>query len=189
MSKLNSKPIITTDLDGVQCQFNPYFHEWVNKKTLKNLEYSNQTSFAYEDCWGETKEYWRNLMIQFCKEGNLVDLPIYEGGVKAVKELSNKYQIIAVTFRHPLNRDATLEWVGREIPEISDVIFEQDKAGFCKKVKAVAHIDDSLDCVRTFTDKTKAYLIDRPWNQSNKEPQYQRADSWDPILSEFIYGF
>jgi 5'(3')-deoxyribonucleotidase len=176
------KPKLSTDLDGVVCDFNKAFHNWVNNNLGRNLTYEGQNSYNYHECWGGTYDFWENLMIEFCQEKDSIrNLPVISEAVEGLNKLSKTYDLVATTFRNPLIFDGTSDWVSEHLPFVSQIAFEEDKADFCYRINAVAHIEDSLKCVKSFNNGTIAYLIDRPWNQGD---YHKRVFSWDEILKE-----
>ncbi|MEQ1798840.1 MAG: 5'(3')-deoxyribonucleotidase [Lacibacter sp.] len=113
-------------------------------------------------------------------KGFFLNAPVIEGGIAAIKELNDKYDlfIVSAAMEFPLSLPEKLEWLKEHFPFLTWHQFV-----FCGSktiIKADIMIDDHFKNLDYFTGKT--YLFTQPHNHGQDDKHHTRVSSWEEIL-------
>lgn len=193
--------LVSCDVDDVLYHFVPSLFDWHNKaypqfkishKDLRHYDF-REYAHALGNCRAEKSK----KVHEFYGAREFRDIPLVEGAVRGIQELSSRYRLMSVTSRPPSTKVATLEAFGRDFKDkFERVVFidsfekqTRSKGEVCREHGAVVHIDDLIphleDCAN---HGVGGILLDRSWNQGNVPKNVIRVYHWDEIPSavEFI---
>jgi 5'(3')-deoxyribonucleotidase len=192
------KPVIAVDIDDV---LTPHFHDLINWYNLKyatnlTLEHNHPTD---PRPWG-TSDY--NTAIKrvqgYFSTPDFLDSQPYQESIRALKKLSQLYDLIIVTGRDTIIQEVTTKWLENHYGRLfKDIHFtaryslegrEKDKAVLLEELGAAYLVDDALhNCISAVMVGVKALLFgDYPWNQAKKLPiGISRVRNWKEVLEYF----
>lgn len=171
------------DIDGVGFTFGDSCHRYLEHIGQGHLWKSGPTPNPYwnwyED-WGWTLEQF----LEFCNAGAdagfILSGPVREGyqeGIEAVAKMG--HDIVVITDRafgsHPgVSHKLTEEWFQEHDIYYDELIFSRDKT--CRWTDVF--IDDKLENYDALVGAgTKAFLLNRPWNQVEGGDARNRIDT------------
>ncbi len=189
--------IIGIDVDDVLADFMNSMIKYHNDRY--NTDYSREDFKTY-NLWetiGGNEEDTVKKIYDFYHTSHFDNIPPTEGSQDAVKEL-NKNNVLRVITSRPYDlHDQTLKWLDRYfLGKFEEAHFTNEWAGgigkptrkrdMCKEHGIDILIEDSLayanECA---SDRTRVYLMNRPWNQSeNLSKKITRVYSWKDILDK-----
>jgi beta-phosphoglucomutase-like phosphatase (HAD superfamily) len=197
------KKIISWDLDGVIANSQIKMIEAMNEILDKNNIEHPLFVFDKYDSWNyahdELAKYSTDEEIVIATS-NLFDKPeflekaeMYPDTVsffEKLKELGIENQIN--TSRPAKNEAVTIKWLEKNnlLKYFSQVNVKKTdtdgreyKIAMMKKMGALIHFDDDPIIVER---SEIAYLVDRPWNWSNRELDNRRVKGWDEIWEKIL---
>jgi 5'(3')-deoxyribonucleotidase len=193
------KEILAMDIDEVVFPFVAEFVTWHNGEYGTSLLPDNFHSYDFEVVLGTTTKETVHRVHAFIEhEHSHMGVSPIDIADKAVHRLSNRFDIHAVTARHPSFRKVTEEYLtehyGDVIKEITlvghaatmDVLVS--KAEVCQELGASALIDDSIGHVTGCAEVGIAGVLfgDYPWNQAEQlHPDIVRCVDWPEVLEHF----
>lgn len=121
----------------------------------------------------------------------------YPDSIDSVTKLSEKYNLVVVTARHPFFRKTTIKWINKYFPDVFDSILFLNyktifgprdlKSKLCLDNGISAIIDDKiknvLDC---HSHDIKAYLFGVHSRSSKLPSGIKTVSSWPETLSELM---
>ena len=194
-----TKEVLATDIDEVLFPFLQEFSNWHNAEYGTDLGVENFNSYEFNDTLGvSVPETVHRVHTFLGVEHGFLGVPPLKESQNAIEKLSERFEIVAITARHPQFRESSLkyltEYYGGKITEISlvgtsaTVEFVRSKAEVCRELGAVALIDDSIKHVASCVDTEVEGLLfgNYPWNQSEDLPNgVIRFNNWSEILRYF----
>lgn len=194
-----TKEVLATDIDEVLFPFLREFSFWHNAEYGTNLSVENFNSYDFNDTLAiSVPETVHRIHAFLSVEHGFLGVSPLKESQNAIEKLSERFEIIAVTARHPQFRESSLkylmEYYGGKITEINlvgtsaTVESVRSKAEVCRELGAVALIDDSIKHVASCVDTEVEGLLfgNYPWNQSEDLPNgVIRFKDWSEILRHF----
>jgi len=111
----------------------------------------------------------------------------------AILDLSSSHKLAIVTGRNEGQKEKTLLWIKKYVPQIKEIFFirksvrdnSKSKAEICKEIQADILIEDNLKYAQQVAQAgIKVLLFDYPWNQSsNLNPLIIRVCGWKEALN------
>lgn len=120
----------------------------------------------------------------------ILGIPVIEGAVKAINELSRYYKIIIVTARPEFTRDATIEWLDLKGFRYDELLVGLGPDRVLLDVDIL--IDDNPHAIIGFVSRGGTGIIfSQPWNLDVDPPKtsgkFLRFDNWCDI-KRYILG-
>ncbi|OGL34270.1 hypothetical protein A3F64_00560 [Candidatus Saccharibacteria bacterium RIFCSPHIGHO2_12_FULL_42_8] len=196
-----SKETIATDIDEVLFPLVAEFVKWHNREYGTTLTSDDFTSYEFEQVLQESiPEVVHRIRLFLDQEhGHLHVEPIFEAQ-EALETLSEDYDIIAVTARHPEFKLSTYAYLQHHFGEIIEELnllghketidIIQSKAEVCQKLGVSALIDDSLEHVLGCVGSgVQGVLFGQyPWNQQEDLPESVIVcPTWKDVL-DYAYA-
>lgn len=194
-----SKEVIATDIDEVLFPFVDEFSIWHNNEYGTSLDRDSFHSYEFSNVLQiDVPESVHRIHSFLSIEHAHLDVSPLEESQESLSKLSEIYNVVAITARHPQFEEPTWKYLTRYFKdsigdlnlighaETMDIV--RTKADVCKEVGAVALIDDSFDHVSVcatsglqgilfgkYTWTTKEELPDEVFHYSN----------WSGVLGHF----
>lgn len=179
------------DLDGVVYNWHGSLREYVMRQTGQPAsDFPDPEEWNFYEKWGLTLEQF----IDYCNRG-VDDGIIFQwgeplpGAVESWQRIKDAgHTIHVVTDRRAGDPGAahlgTVSWLHEYGLPFDSLTFSSDKS----VVKTHVMVDDKLENYDTLTFAgTRAYLINRPWNQQEHEyPWRRRVDSLEQFTDEIL---
>ena len=193
------KRLIAIDLDDVVADFCPAFCDFAGEKWGNVV-----TRETYTEDWGvlfgADADEWQRRVDELMGHAEFyLNLRAVPGAREALEKIRKKFDVVAVTSRCKIAKDATEAWVERYLPGLVDEVFfpelyknldayshKKTKGSFCKELGACCLIDDQpKHCVGVMEEGMKAVLFgDYGWNRDEKvSGDIMRAKNWDEVLA------
>jgi len=190
-----SKSLIGIDIDEVVAEFLESFLKFYNTKYNKEHRKEDFETYQFEDTIGGTHEDAVNLVKEFGNHYFFENLPLVDGAVEHVKELSKEYEIIFITARHPMFKEKTESFLKKYFEEIfSEVLYTGEafakygitKADLCKERGIKIMIDDNKLFANELAEKgVKVFLLDKPWNKNyDKHENIIKVKDWKEVIKK-----
>jgi uncharacterized HAD superfamily protein len=193
-----SKELLALDIDEVLF---PLVQEFVlhhNENYATELMHSSFTSYHFDQVLGVSLEESLKRVYEFTGRDHGYIEPL-EAAQDGINRLATKFDIALVTARHPQFESTTKAWLDKNFHNVFKSItmigYERavgvdpiTKAQVCKKIGAVALIDDSLEYATQAAEiGIEAVLFgDYPWNQTEELPGgVKRVKTWAELLEHF----
>ncbi len=196
---MKDKPIIAIDIDDVIAANASAFVAYSNEKYGTNL-----TIDDYQEHWAEIWKIEHSEVLHRATEyhasGYIATYSVIDGAYAALKQLAERFTIIAVTSRRNSINQLTHEWIEKHYPAIfQDIIFcgffdsEQPnihltKGDVVKNIQASYFIDDQLKHVSAVAENGIHSLLfgDYFWNKSDALPSnIIRVQNWEEVIEYF----
>lgn len=193
--ELFKKKRIGIDIDDVICEFVKPYLEFHNKKFKTFFEFENLNSnFFWEDL-GHTRETIAEHFDDFQSNfTSLLDLPLVEDAITSINNLSKNNEIFIITARPEEIMFETEQFLRTFLPKVDFKLIHsgdvhgknKSKADICNDLNIDIMIEDGLSfCLNCARKGVKAFLFDRPWNQSDELPQNViRVKNWKEIMEK-----
>jgi uncharacterized HAD superfamily protein len=194
--------IIACDIDDVLvdlCSAVAAFH---NARYGTDLRVEDFTSHRAWEVWGGTREEMIDKMDVFFATGAFESLPLVDGAADALRQLSRRHKLVAVTGRPDELSGVTRALLDREFGGLFLAIHHtnfftharaaRSKADVCREIGAEIMIEDvpdhAIDCANA---GMRVILFDRPWNKGvalggRGSGSIERVRSWDEALALFM---
>ncbi len=189
--------IIGVDVDDVLADFMNSMIKYHNDRYDTNYSREDFRSYNLWKTLGGNEEDAVKKIYDFYHTSHFDNISPTEGSQDAVEKLSKNNTLRVITSRPHDIHDQTLSWLDRYfLGKFEEAHFTNEWAGGIgkptrKKDVCLEHnvdilIEDSLayanECV---SNRTRVYLMDRPWNQSeNLSKKITRVYSWEDILDK-----
>lgn len=178
------------DIDGVGHVFGDSFHNWLIHTGRGDLWKSGPTPKPFWDWykdWGWTSEQFVAECHEAADAGILFDGPIRDGYVESIKAVAQAgHQIIIATDRPfgsspEVSEKITVNWLDRHGIEFDELWFTADKT----LPDCDYFIEDKLENYDDLVSAgTKAFLLNRPWNEIDGGDARNRINS----IEEYAYS-
>ncbi|MDB5258971.1 MAG: hypothetical protein JWO73_179 [Candidatus Taylorbacteria bacterium] len=196
---MKSKPIIAIDIDDVIAANASAFVEYSNRKYGTNL-----TIDDYQEHWAEVwkveHEEVKKRAIEYHESGHIATYSMIDGAYEALKQLKERFRLVAVTSRRNSINQLTKEWIQKYYPDIFDTIvfcgfFDSEKSGLnltkgdlVKNMAAEYFIDDQIKHVSAVAENGIKSLLfgDYFWNKTDNLPEnVLRVKNWQEAADYF----
>lgn len=185
---------VSFDIDGVLANFGSNVASIINEKWPEKVPDDPQPTDWYYNSYGLKKEDWGPIFDIIKKTPNFWRRePAYQRNVDAAVRFINSNPDVTVYFmtQRPDTEggtayDQTLDWLvkynlypfDREVTTPIIVKDANEKAGIITELGIDMSIDDRQETVQQCNDIQGhlALLLDRPWNQTSKEPRVYSVD-------------
>jgi len=188
--------IIGIDIDDVLADFMNSMIKYHNNKY--NTGYSREDFKSYNlwETLGGNEEDAVKKIYDFYHTSHFDNIPPTEGSQEAVDKLSKDNTLRVITSRPYDIHDQTLSWLDRYfLGKFEEAHFTNEWAGgigkptrkkdVCKEHNVDILVEDSLAYAKECaSDKTRVYLMNKPWNQSELSNKITRVNSWKDILDK-----
>ncbi len=183
--------IISIDIDDILADSLTSFIEFYNQNHEEKIKYEDYTAYSLHEIIGIPKEEEAKIVREFDNGGFFKNMAPVKNSQKAIKKLSKKHKLIAVTARSEEQEEETRAWINKYFPEIKDILFTRNgqkqnktKGEICKEIKADIHLDDKLDyAIDCANEGVKSLLFNYPWNRTNNlDPLITRVSGWDEAV-------
>jgi len=183
---------IAVDIDNVLLDImNPlidYHNREYNTKHTRDMFQKHNL----EVVWGGTKKDTFDEIDRFYETEEFKNIkPVY-GAVPAIKKITEKHQLHAVTSRTVTTAQITRYQLEKYFPRcINDISYANsfsnnhtsiEKLFYFNKVGANLIIEDCVDHVKNLPSGMKAIILDYPWNQVELPENVERAMDWKHVL-------
>ena len=184
---------IAVDLDEVLSQSMPALIKYHNDKYGTSLKTEDFKSYKFEEIWGGNLIEAINKVNDFHQSKYFDNVLPVKGAKEVLEKLKKNNELFILTARSEDMREKTEKFVEKYFPKIFSKIYftnhfalngtETTKKEMCDTLDIDVLIEDNIkyagECA---TEKRKIYLMDYPWNQSDKLPKNViRVHSWQEI--------
>lgn len=174
---MNKKQRLLVDMDGVMADvYQQFFKMHEEEFGIRKTE---------EEVLGKIeREAFQNSRSYVFRQGFFRYAPVMEGGVEAVKQLNEHYDlfIVSAAMEFPHSLPEKLEWLQEHFPFLT-----WHQLVFCGS-KTVMHgdimIDDHYKNLDHFTGRT--ILFTQPHNYGLDDKHHERVYSWKEVLEKLI---
>lgn len=191
---------VVFDLDGVLCDFNTNVRPILLQLHSDRVPLTDEPTDWYYNCFGLTREDWGPIFDVIKQTPNFWRRePAYQRNVDAAVRFVNSNPDVTVYFmtQRPDTEggtayDQTLDWLvnnnlylyDREVTTPIIVKDATEKKAIIEELAIDFSIDDKQETVEqcNLITNHKAFLLDRPWNQTSKEPRVYTVDHFIEIL-------
>lgn len=186
---------IALDLDEVIADTLCTIIQFHNDTYGTRLTREQFTSYRFWEIWGGTREEAVDKVHAFHRTSYAHSVRPVAGAQDAVCALGKENDLYIVTSRANEFVGKTEQWLATHFPgAFAEVHFanhyskndrtEKSKADICEKLGVQMLVEDSVDfaieCAREGRD---VFLLDRPWNQTDRLPSgVYRVSSWEEIM-------
>jgi 5'(3')-deoxyribonucleotidase len=193
-----NKPIIAVDIDDTLVVHFQDLMTWYNNKYGTDLSLANNHPTSM-DGWG-TDDYEEAVrrVHRFFDTPQFKNAKPYAEAVRALRQLSDHYDLVVLTSRDTLIEQLTRDWLNEHFEDVfKEAHFtaafslegkSRSKADVCIELGASYLIDDVLVATEEVAARgVKGILFgDYPWNQSIDLPSgVVRCTNWDKVLEYF----
>ncbi|MGM5481768.1 MAG: 5' nucleotidase, NT5C type [Nanobdellota archaeon] len=188
---------IAVDVDEVLANFLEQFLSFQEEHYGRRLAPKDCSSYYFRELFNISEEDEIKQIYEFYETQYFQDikpLPDSQESLKKLKEQGHKLFII--TARQNRVAKETRQWLDRYFPDMFEDVFITNEAGFkeehhekkvdvCKRINANVIVEDSLpNAIDVLKADMKAVLMDKPWNQTDSDPEgLHRVSSWSEALS------
>ncbi len=188
---------IGIDLDDVLSQTMPALIKFHNDRYGTKLVMEDLKNGASWQTWGGTFADDVKKIHDFHLSPYGQNIPPVKDAKEILEELKKDNELYIITARSDEIREDTEDWLEENFPNTFTKIYFTNhflgndttttKGKVCNNLGIDVFIDDALPNVLDCVDpKRKVFLINYPWNQTNKLPKgITRVNSWKE-LGEFL---
>lgn len=184
---------IGIDLDDVLSESTAAFIKFYNETYGTNLDIKTKEKYGWWEIVDVPREEYEKRVHKFYTTPYFKNTEPINDASETLKKLKKNNELYIITARGNNIKEITEKWVENNFPNIFSKIyytnqFEQGlkkttKATICNNLNIDIFIEDSLefaeDCAKS---NRKVYLLDYPWNQTDKLPEgITRVYSWREI--------
>lgn len=188
--------LIAVDIDDVLAGFMNQLLIFMNKKLNKSLKRDDITNYSMWTVIGCSKKRFFECLFEFYNSEEFGNEPLIKGAVEAISQLSKKHRLVSITSRPNITKEKTSAWIKNNFPNMFSGIYHTNqisqsgqklcKGRICKELGVDLVIEDHLqyakDCAN---NQIKVFLIDSPWNQTDKSSEMiERVYSWKEIFNK-----
>lgn len=191
-----TKEVIATDIDEVLFPFVSEFTKWHNARYGSQLRANDFHSYEFDQVLGLGVAEVVERVHGFLEEEELhLEVSPLQDSQDALYQLSDKYDLVAITARHPKFESTTSGYLRYHFGEIikhialvghvETVDVCVPKLEVCRSMGAIALVDDSLHHLRGCDEyKVSGILFGQyPWNSSLVVPQeIKRINDWPELV-------
>ena len=183
-----TKPVIAVDLDEVLGDFIPALALWHNNTYNTNLKPSDYFSYTFKDVWGGSDAESVEKVHEFFTTDYFINIKPVPQAKEVLERLKSKFEFVVVTSRQHAIAEETRKWLQKHYTNIfTEVYFgnhwskeapnpdlaaknKTSKPDMCKRVNAIAIIDDSTKYAYQCAPFLKKVILfgNYAWNQDYK---------------------
>jgi 5'(3')-deoxyribonucleotidase len=193
------KEVLALDIDEVIFPFVREFIPWHDQEFGTDLRFEDFHNYDFDSVLSiSVPEVVDRVHAFLGQEHGHKDVTPIDEAVNAVRRLHRKYDIHALTARHPSFRRTTEEYLGEYfsytisdltlVGHVANMDVVRSKAEVCVELGAVALIDDSVGHVSGCTEQGIIGVLfgDYPWNSTVDIPkEVIRCKNWSEVLNYF----
>ena len=184
---------IGIDLDDVLSKSTAAFIKFHNNTYGTNIKIENKEKYGWWELVDVTREEYEKRVHEFYTMSYFTNTEPVLGAKDVLEKLKINNELFIITARGEIIKETTEKWVKKNFPNIFSKIYftsqfelgaiQTTKAAICNNLDIDIFIEDSLqfalDCNQP---NRKVYLLDYPWNQTDKlSDGIKRVYSWDEI--------
>jgi uncharacterized HAD superfamily protein len=184
---------IGIDLDDVLSKTTEGFIEFHNKNYGTNLDVKTKEKYGWWEIIDQPRDVYEKRLIKFNATQYFKNTQPVKGAREILERLKKNNELFVITARGDDVKGDTEKWVKNNFPNIFSEIYFTNQFGqtgtkiskrmVCDNLDIDVYIDDSLEfaleCAR---QNRKVYLLNYPWNQTDKLPEgVTRVYSWGEI--------
>ncbi|MES2216047.1 MAG: hypothetical protein V4481_01995 [Patescibacteria group bacterium] len=196
---METKRIIAIDIDDVIAQSAPAFVEYSNQKYGTNLTVDDYQEH-WAAVWKVEHEELQRRAAEYHESGHVATYSATEGAFEALKQLKERFRLVAVTSRRNSINQLTRAWLQKYYPGIfDDIIFcgffdsEQNgihftKGELIKNLGAAYFIDDQIKHISAAAKNNIESLLfgNYSWNKLDTlPPNTVRVKNWQEVINYF----
>ena len=190
---------IATDLDEIVFAFTDTYLPFYNKLHGTNFKKEDIHSYYFYEVFGISKEEDTKSIVAFEKTKEYTEMPLVEGAIDGIRELSRNNELHAITGR-PLERkkivdnliDKNFYGCFKSI-HFTDFKAERGHAvpkyEFCKKLDIELMIEDTAETAVEISQKCNIPVLvpKYPWNKNAdfSGTKAMHTDGWKGIMKYF----
>jgi uncharacterized HAD superfamily protein len=188
---------IYVDMDDVLCQAARHFLVIVEREFGKRIAYEQLTNFDVGQSCGLRPEERVELYRIVHRRGELLSMAPVSDAITVLRSWEQRgFEIAIITGRPPETSATSIEWLTKQqVPFHSFTVvdkysrFATDQAGVISLSELATRrfcwaVEDSLPMAQYLADQMNlpVALIDRPWNQTDREhKRISRYSDWPAI--------
>jgi uncharacterized HAD superfamily protein len=184
---------IGIDLDDTLSDSRLNMIEFHNKIYGTNFKIEDIKKYNFWENWGGTLETTIDELEKFHKTDYAKNIRPIKDAKEILEKLKKNNELYIITARSNDLKKETEEWVEKYFPDIFSKIYftneyshggiKETKKNTCDNLDIDIFIEDNLDFALECAEPSrKVFLIDRPWNQTDKLPSnVNRVYSWKEI--------
>lgn len=192
------KSVIAVDIDEVLLPLYPLLFRWYNREYGTRLTLADNESKDLA-LWGtQTEEEAIRRVHRFFDTAIFRNAQPFREAKHAIRHLSERFTIVAITARDTLIEEVTREWLDEHFSElIHEAHFTakysleggaRKKIDVCREVGATHLVDDNLqNCLEVAESGLQAVLFgEYPWNVAPSLPKRViRCKEWAEVVEYF----
>ena len=181
---MNNKPIVVVDWDNTVINTSKTLINLHNKLSKNKIKYIEEHDWKFRPMINsdeELKELFTLFDNKHFYDSDVV-VPIKDA-IKTIKELSEHYKIIICSKHMRSRRKLTKKYI-KQIFKGYDVSVKfvnsfNEKSNLFKHKRVLAVIDDKIECLEGFGEKTLRVLFgDYQWNKEYDKNSMCKINSW-----------
>lgn len=187
---------IGVDIDDVIADLIPSVIDFFNEKLGTSFTKEDFFSQDYASVMKKPEKETHKLMSEYIEDGHLEKLIPLEGSREALKDISNKHKIYAVTSRIPPAEKSTRTWLDKHFKGVFEDIHyslnsyvntdrKLTKKEICLNLEVDVMVEDDVGYATLFEDcGINVILFDQPWNRSFNDKEHhhiKRVSEWSEI--------
>ena len=181
---MNNKPIVVIDWDNTVINTSKTLINLHNKLSENKIEYIEEHDWKFRPMINsdeELKELFTLFDNKHFYDSDVV-VPINDA-IKTIKELSEHYKIIICSKHMRSRRKLTKKYIKETFKDydvsVKFVNSFNEKSNLFKHKRVLAVIDDKIECLEGFGEKTLRVLFgDYQWNKEYDKNSMCKINSW-----------
>jgi len=184
---------IGIDLDDVLSKTTPAFIKFHNDIYGTNIKIEEMKTYGWWNFIGGSKDEYKRKVHEFITTSYGERAKLIKYSKEILKKLKRNNKLYIVTARSNDVKRETKKWVENNFPNIFSKIYFTDeflqkntrvtKKMICDDIDIDIFIEDNLEyAIECAGPNRKVYLLDYPWNQTDKLPNgVKRVYLWKEI--------
>jgi uncharacterized HAD superfamily protein len=184
---------IGIDLDDTISNSRDIMVQFHNKLNKSDFSVNDIKKYNLWDNWGGTLETTIKELEKFHHSDYANNIKPLAGAKEVLENLKKNNELYIITARANSIKKDTEEWIEKYFPNIFSKIYftnefshgvsEITKKKICDNLDIDIYIEDNLEfALECAEPNRKVFLIDHPWNQTDKLPaNIKRVKSWKEI--------
>jgi uncharacterized HAD superfamily protein len=187
---------IGIDIDEVLSETVVGFLSFYNGLHGTNFTYDDIKEYSFSKMLGLSIEEEQTNLKKYFSSDIFMNVAPIQGSVEAIKSLSEKYDLYAISSRPPTLNDITTGWLGRHFGNsfkevhLTNSHFDSSskKSTVCIDKHLDYFIEDAIDYAQDCANACiKVFLLDKPWNRVITESKnIVRVKDWAEIESYLL---
>lgn len=199
---MNGEIVVGEDIDGVLGGWSEAALPYINEESGFSLRFEDQHSHLLHEVYGITEDEMKRIMKKVDQRFDIGNIPVIAGALESmVYMMEAGISVPLITSRHERYHARTYDWC-KQLPETPIYFSEgannpygstscgKTKLSVCRKLKAVAMIEDNLAELVTFVGTgIEPICHAQPWNENWKDHfpvGYHLSRGVWPDLAEYV---